>query len=160
MFSSSSTSQWPGITDDFLSVHFWLTILVMVLGGAFGGVSYELMLRKGAIELPHRVQADTVGRTYTHAPPETLIALGIVGRALVGSAAALSVLMVASPNTAHAAIALSVTSGAAAPALIRLMRKQLVAASNLLDRLNRAEPAKRPTHATATQHSAPAIQPA
>src|SRR5690242_11014897 len=92
MFGSSGTRQPPTVTDDFMSPRFWLTIVVVLLGGAFGGVSYELLLRKGAIELPHRVKPDAPGRSFTHAPAETLIALGIVGRALVGSAAALSVL--------------------------------------------------------------------
>jgi hypothetical protein len=155
----ASTPPWPGITDDFMSLRFWLTIAVMLLGGAFGGVSYELLLRKGAIELPHRVQADAAGRNYSHAPAETLIAIGIVGRALVGSAAAISVLMVANPSTGHAALALSVTSGAAAPALIRLMRKQLLIASDVLDRLNRVNQHKSQTHtAHEAQHRTPATQ--
>jgi hypothetical protein len=155
MFSSAATPQWPAIGDDFMSLRFWLTIFVVLIAGAFGGISYELLLRKGAIELPHRVQADTAGRIYSHAPPETLIALGIVGRAAVGSAAAVSVLMVATPGTAQAAIALSVTAGAAAPALIRLMRKQLLMAANVLDRLNASaqqrEPKARPV--PAAQHA-------
>jgi hypothetical protein len=52
----------------------------MLLGGAFGGVSYELLLRGGAIELPHRVKPDSGGRSYSHAPPETLVALGTMNR--------------------------------------------------------------------------------
>jgi hypothetical protein len=156
MFGASSAAQWPDVADQFMNLRFWLTILVILLCGAFGGVSYELLLRKGAIELPHRVQPDSVGRAYTHAPPNTLIAFGIVGRALVGSAAALCILLVAAPGTAHAVIALSVTAGAAAPALIRLMRKQLLVAANVLDRLNRAgepdpQPAARPAGAAAIQ---------
>lgn len=139
MFGSSATPQAPTVTDDFMSVRFWLTIVVMLLGGAFGGVSYELLLRKGAIELPHRVHTHAAGRNYSHAPAETLIALGIVGRALVGSAAALCVLMVASPATGHAALALSVTAGAAAPALIRLMKRQLLVLCNVLDRFNQGQ---------------------
>jgi hypothetical protein len=139
LMGASATLQWPAIASDFLSLTFWLTVVVMLCGGAFGGISYELLLRGGAIELPHRVQPDVGGRTYTHAPTETLIALGTIGRGLVGAAAALSVLLVASPATGYGALALSVTSGAAAPALIRLMRKQLVFAADVLGRVSRSE---------------------
>src|SRR5436190_2064454 len=82
--------------------------------GAFGGIAYELLLRSGAIELPHRVRAEDAKR-YTHAPVHSLIALGIFGRAIVGAAAALTLLFVVAPTTAHSAIAMSVTAGAAAP---------------------------------------------
>ena len=139
LMGSSAAPQWAGIADDFLSPHFWLVVVVMLLGGAFGGISYELLLRGGAIELPHRVKPDDVGRNYTHAPAETLIALGTVGRGLVGASAAMCILLVASPATAHAALALAVTSGAAAPALIRLMRKQLMLAADVLGRMSRTD---------------------
>jgi hypothetical protein len=162
LMGSAATPQWLGIADDFLSPRFWLTIVVMLVGGAFGGISYELLLRGGAIELPHRVRPDGVGKTYTHAPAETLIALGTVGRGLVGAAAAVSVLLVGSPSTAHAAIALSVTSGAAAPALIRLMRKQLMVAADFLGRMNRAEQPKQAPMARRipSPKPVPAVQPA
>ena len=71
--------------------------------------AYELLLRGGAIELPHRVREEEVGRKYTHAPAHTLIALGILGRGLVGAAAAVTILMVTAPTSAHAAIAVSIT---------------------------------------------------
>jgi hypothetical protein len=136
MLGSAQTPQWPALADDFLNLHFWLTMLVVFVGGAFGGISYELLLRGGAIELPHRVRPGAVGRSFTHAPPESLIATGIVGRAMVGAAAALAVLLVAAPSTAQAAIAVSVTSGAAAPAVIRVMRRHLLAAAEALSRVN------------------------
>src|SRR5579864_7407260 len=100
MLGSTSAPQWSGIADDFLSPHFWLTIVVMIIGGAIGGVAYEVLLRGGVIELPHRVRPDDTGRTNTHAPADTLIALGTVGRALVGSVAAVTVLLVMAPETA------------------------------------------------------------
>src|SRR5205085_11024412 len=61
MLGSGATPQWSGITDDFLSPRFWLTIVIMLLGGAFGGMAYELLLRGGALELPHRVRGEEVG---------------------------------------------------------------------------------------------------
>jgi hypothetical protein len=148
MFGTPQPSQWSEIADAFMNVHFWLTVAVILVGGGFGGVSYELLLRKGAIELPHRVQAETVGRNHSHVPAETLVAFGIVGRAMVGAAAAMCVLLVATPSTPHGVIALSVTAGAAAPALIRLMRKQLLVAANVLDRLNQGGRETRPAQAT------------
>jgi hypothetical protein len=137
LLGASQVPQWPSVAADFASPGLWVTILALVVAGAFGGVAYELLLRGGTIELPHRVRPDAVGRNYTHAPAESLIALGVVGRALVGSAAAVSVLLVVAPTSAHATLALGITSGAAAPALIRLMRRQLLFAADALSRVQR-----------------------
>ncbi|HEY3058127.1 MAG TPA: hypothetical protein VGL99_04040 [Chloroflexota bacterium] len=158
VLGSSQTPQWNGIADDFLNLRFWFTLAVLVMSGAFGGIAYELLLRGGAIELPHRVHKYEAARVHKHAPAETLIALGIVGRAIVGAAAALTVLLVVAPSSAHAAIALGVTSGAAAPALIRLMRKQLLFAADAMARMQRAsrsntEPAPGPRPAVVTSVS-------
>ncbi len=136
LLGTSQAPQWSAISDDFLNPRFWFTLLVLLVSGAFGGVSYELLRRGGAIELPHRVRPERGGRAFHHAPQDSLIALGIVGRAIVGASAAAAVLMVVAPSTAQSAIALGVTSGAAAPALIRLMRKQLLFAADALSRLN------------------------
>jgi hypothetical protein len=156
---ASQTTPWPTIGGDFLDLQFWLTIVIVALAGAFGGVSYELLLRGGAIELPHRVKPGTGGRSYGSAPVENLIALGILGRAFVGAAAALSALLFVGPNSGHTAIALGVTSGAAAPAMIRLMRKQLLSMAEALSTLRgsarapqgrgQAETAPRPVKALA-----------
>jgi hypothetical protein len=135
LLGSSQTPQWTKVADELAAPASWLTLIVLMLAGAFGGIAYELLLRKGAIELPHRVRPESGGRTYAHAPAESLIALGTLGRALVGSAAAMCVLLVVAPGSAHAAVALGVTSGAAAPAVIRLMRKQLLFAADALSRL-------------------------
>jgi hypothetical protein len=129
---ASQSTPWPAIGGDFLDVQFWLTIVIVALAGAFGGVSYELLLRGGAIELPHRIKPGAGGRSYGSAPVENLVALGILGRAFVGAAAALSVLLFVGPSSGHTAIALGVTSGAAAPAMIRLMRKQLLSMAEAL----------------------------
>jgi hypothetical protein len=136
LLGSSQPTPWSGIADDFLNLRFWFSLTVVLLCGAFGGVAYELLLRGGAIELPHRVRADD-GKQYSHAPARTLIALGIVGRAIVGAAAAVTLLFVVAPTTAHSAIAMSVTAGAAAPAMIRLMRKQLLFAADAMSRFSR-----------------------
>jgi hypothetical protein len=155
LLGSSHPATWStGISDEFMNLRFWFALIVVFACGAFGGIAYELLLRGGAIEMPHRVRADE-GKSFTHAPVRTLIALGIVGRAIVGAAAAMTVLLVVAPTTAHSAIALSVTAGASAPALIRLMRKQLLFAANTMDRMQRdskprpskAEPEARPVAA-------------
>jgi hypothetical protein len=135
LLGSGQPRHWSGLADDFEMPRFWMTVIVMVLAGAFGGIAYELLLRKGAIELPHRVRPGTARPAHRHAPEETLIVLGTLGRALVGAAAALTVLMVVAPSTAQAAIALGVTAGASAPAVIRLMRKQLLVAADAISRL-------------------------
>jgi hypothetical protein len=45
MLGSSATPQWSAIGIDLVDARFWLSVVVMLLGGAFGGVSYELLLR-------------------------------------------------------------------------------------------------------------------
>ena len=153
LLGGPQTPQWSSIADDFFSPRFWFTLLVLLISGAFGGVSYELLLRGGTIELPHRVRPGHGGRTFHHAPRNSLIALGIVGRSIVGASAAAAVLMVVAPSTAHSAVALGVTAGAAAPALIRLMRKQLLFAADALSRLggeHRSERGAEPRRAPAT----------
>ena len=140
LLSASQVPQWPSVAAEFGSPGLWLTILALLISGAFGGVAYELLLRRGTIELPHRVRPDSGARSYEHAPAENLIALGVVGRALVGAAAAVSVLLVVAPSSAHATLALGVTAGAAAPALIRLMRRQLLCAADALSRMQRQTP--------------------
>jgi hypothetical protein len=139
LLGASQSPRWTGIGDELGDPRTWLTLVLMLIAGAFGGVAYELLLRKGAIELPHRVTRRSIGRRrYAHAPAETLIALGTLGRALVGSAAAMCVLLVVAPTNAHSAIAFGVTAGAAAPAVIRLMRKQLLFAADAIERLKDA----------------------
>src|SRR3979411_3048274 len=83
LFGASQTAPWSKINGDFLEVQFWLAIVIVALAGAFGGVSYELLLRGGAIELPHRVKQGTGGRSYGMAPGEDLMALRMPGGAPV-----------------------------------------------------------------------------
>ena len=147
LLGSSQSPQWGSIADDFMTFRFWFSLAIMLLCGAFGGMAYELLVRSGAIELPHRVRPEDAKR-YTHAPAHSLIALGIFGRAIVGAAAAVTLLFVVAPTTAHSAIAMSVTAGAAAPALIRLMRKQLMFAADLMSRLTRDSSDKKDSAAT------------
>ena len=160
LLGSGQPRHWSGLADDFEMPRFWMTVIVMVLAGAFGGIAYELLLRKGAIELPHRVRPGTARPAYRHAPEETLIALGTLGRALVGAAAAMTVLLVVAPSTAQAAIALGVTAGAAAPAVIRLMRRQLLFAADAIARLGHrpasGEPAEKSEPKPITRRTAAA----
>ena len=135
LLGTGQAVHWSTHADEFSNLRFWLTLGVMLVAGAFGGIAYELLLRKGAIELPHRVvRTPAARRRYGHAPVETLIVLGTLGRALVGTAAAMTVLLVVTPSTAQAAIALSVTAGVGAPAIIRLMKRQLMFASDAISR--------------------------
>lgn len=161
LFGSTSTPHFADVTGDFLSPTFWVTILVVALGGAFGGISYELMLRKGSIELPHGVQADAAtAKTCPHSPAEPTIALGIVGRALVGSAASVSALMVFTPSSGQATLALSVICGAAAPAVIRVLRKRVLAALSGAERSNHTEHNRQAVAPSGIDAKAPAAQPA
>jgi hypothetical protein len=152
--------QWSMHADEFSSLRFWLTLSVMLLAGAFGGIAYELLLRKGAIELPHRATRRCVTRRRSPAPAETMIVLGTLGRALVGAAAAMTVLLVVTPSTAQAAIALGVTAGAGAPATIRLMKKQLTFAADAISRLgHNTQPSEARTKVSQPAHPLPAPAP-
>jgi hypothetical protein len=126
-FMHPSAADWEAVAAGFLDSRFWFALGVVLLFGAFGGISYELLLLRGVIELPHRGDTSAAGQANPH-----LVSLGIVGRAIVGAAAAGSMLLVASPNNPQTAIALAITSGIGSQALIRLLRKQLVAATRAL----------------------------
>src|SRR4051794_13609840 len=79
VLGASQAPQWSAIADDFLNLRFWLTLSIVLMAGAFGGVSYELLLRKGAVELPHRVRCTPANRRrYSYSSTQPMIALGIV----------------------------------------------------------------------------------
>jgi|SRR5579859_4902449 len=131
-FIHPSAADWAAVAAGFLDPQFWFTLAVMFVFGAFGGVSYELLLLKGVIELPHRGDTSAADLANPH-----LVSLGIVGRAIVGAAAAGAMLLITSPNTPQTAVALAITSGIGSQALIRLLRKQLVAATKALGKATR-----------------------
>jgi hypothetical protein len=131
-FMHPSPADWEAVAVGFLDPRFWFTLGIVLLFGAFGGVSYELLLLKGTIELPHRVDTSAADPAKPH-----LVSLGIVGRAIVGAAAAGSMLLVNSPTSSQTAVALAITSGIASQALIRLLRKQLVATTSVLSKATR-----------------------
>jgi len=126
-FMHPSPADWEAVAAGFLDPRFWFTLAVVLLFGAFGGVSYELLLLRGTVELPHRVDTDVAN---SH-----LVSLGILGRAIVGAAAAGSMLLVTSPSSPETAVALAITSGIGSQALIRLLRKQLIAATSALSKV-------------------------
>src|SRR4051812_41661837 len=102
VLGASQTPRWGEVADDLLNGRFWLTLAIILLSGAFGGISYELLLRKGAIELPHRVRRRAGDRRrYGGESVENLIALGILGRGIVGASAAAAALIVLAPSNAH-----------------------------------------------------------
>ena len=153
LLGSTQPGHWSAVASELETPDCWFTLVVILLFGAFGGFCYELLLRKGTIELPHRVRPNT-GRVFTHAAAKDLFALGVVGRMLVGAAAAVGVLVMVSPSSAQAAAGLAVTSGASAPALIRLLRKQLMFAADALGRLTRERHDPEPARRRAAAHSA------
>jgi hypothetical protein len=140
------------MADSFLEPRFWLALFVVMLFGAFGGIAYELLLRGGTLEMPHRIYREEAAETLSHAPVEVLIDLGFLGRAIVGAAAAVTVLLVVAPAAANA-VPLSVAAGAAAPAIIRLMRKQVVTLASVLPRTSR-----NPRRSTRTSRAASGVE--
>jgi len=116
----------PAVATGFLDSMFWFALTMTLAFGAFGGVVYELLLRRGTIELPHRVTTHAEIDQYTHAPAHTLVKVGTLGRGVVGATAAVIVMSIIPVGTPHAAAAVALTAGAAAPTLIRLVRKHLI----------------------------------
>jgi hypothetical protein len=116
----------PAVAAGFLDSMFWFAFAMTVAFGAFGGLVYELLLRQGTLELPHRVTTQAEMAQHTHAPAHTLIKVGTLGRGVVGATAAVIVISIVPVGTPHAAAAVALTAGAAAPTLIRLVRKHLI----------------------------------
>src|SRR5579859_2333979 len=76
-FMHPSAADWDAVATGFLDPRFWFTLGIVLLFGAFGGISYELLLLKGVIELPHRGDTGAADQPNPH-----LVSLGIVGRAI------------------------------------------------------------------------------
>ena len=67
----------------------WVALAVTLLGGAIGGVVYELLILHGNIELPHRLTA-AEQMENPHAIASFMVDLGIWARVIIGAFAAVA----------------------------------------------------------------------
>ncbi len=105
----------------------WAALLVTLLGGAIGGVVYELLILHGNIEMPHRI----TGAEGTHNPPAIaayMINLGIWARVIIGAIAAVASLVVVTPETLIKLLATTIIAGAAGTSIFRSLQDRLFAA--------------------------------
>jgi hypothetical protein len=109
----------------------WLTLGVVALFGALGGVVAELLSLHGNIELPHRHQLDPKKlrehrRRSKLAHPEHEIDLGIVSRILLGSTAAIASLALYVPPNSMMLVAYALIAGSAATGVFRLVQGRML----------------------------------
>jgi hypothetical protein len=114
--------------------HLWLTLGVVALFGALGGIVAELLSLHGNIELPHRHPVDLKKlpqhrRRSRLAHPEHEIDLGIVSRLLLGSTAALASLALFAPPNATMLVAGALIAGSAATGVFRLVQGRMLGKS-------------------------------
>ncbi|MEZ4862821.1 MAG: hypothetical protein R3C14_16005 [Caldilineaceae bacterium] len=105
----------------------WLALSVTLVGGAIGGVVYELLLLQGNIELPHRLTA-AENFDNPHAIAAYMFDLGIWARILIGAFAAVAALLVVTPETFYKLFAASIIAGSAGAAIFRSLQDRLLAA--------------------------------
>jgi hypothetical protein len=93
-----------------------------------GGVVAELLSLHGKIELPHRVTRGSAHHRCAHlANPRNEIELGIFSRILLGAAAALAWLAVATPTGPGALVVNALVAGSAATGVLRLVQGRMLA---------------------------------
>jgi hypothetical protein len=118
------------ILKEWKEPRFWIFLLVIALFGAFGGVIYELLLFKGRFELPHKTDDFVSDPSFDGAIAKHLFDLGILGRMLIGAAAAVVVvwLLKFDAQGSLAVIAGSIIAGATGIAVFRSLQDRLLAA--------------------------------
>jgi len=103
------------ITDALGQPEFRMVLLLAIVFGGLGGLVYELVILQGSVENPHKVDG---AFTYD---------LGVWGRILMGSLAAIATLYVFSPEDAYKLIAVSVAAGASGSAVFKSLQSRLEA---------------------------------
>lgn len=105
----------------------WQTLGVTLLGGAIGGVVYELLILQGNIEFPHRLTA-AEQMENPHAIAAYMYDLGIWARVIIGAFAAVAALLVVTPESLFKLLATSIIAGSAGTAIFRSLQDRLLAA--------------------------------
>jgi hypothetical protein len=109
-----------------LTPAFWSVIGIAAGFGALGGLIYELILLRGAVEWPHRPRDEEVPKVpYIEA--RHLWSLGVTSRLVIGAGAAVAVMAVVTPDTTLKLVATSLIAGSAGTSVFRSMQDRLIA---------------------------------
>ncbi|MBX3015360.1 MAG: hypothetical protein KF832_27820 [Caldilineaceae bacterium] len=113
--------------ETFANLPLWLALVVTLLGGAIGGVVYELLILHGNIEMPHRLTA-AEQMENPHAIASYMYDLGIWARVLIGAFAAVAALVVVNPESLIKLLATAIIAGSAGTSIFRSLQDRLLAA--------------------------------
>ncbi len=116
------------ITEGLMKWSFWAALFMTLVGGALGGVAYELLILQGNIECWHKTTKEEVTETFPYAIPTYLYDLGILARVIIGALAAVAALFVLSPQTTFSLLATSLVAGSAGTSVFRSLQDRLSAA--------------------------------
>lgn len=105
----------------------WSALIVTLLGGAIGGVVYELLILHGNIEMPHRLTA-AEQMENPHAIAAYMYDLGIWARVVIGAIAAIAALVVVNPESLVKLLATAIIAGSAGTSIFRSLQDRLLAA--------------------------------
>jgi hypothetical protein len=109
----------------------WLALILVFLGGAVGGVVFELIALQGRIELPHRPSPDEVKKDMTedgnYAISRYMVDLGILARVLIGGVAAVITLIIFTPENLVQLLGVAAVAGSAGTAVFRTIQDRLLA---------------------------------
>src|SRR6186997_2048218 len=110
--------------------YFWIFLLVVAVFGALGGLVYELMTLRGRLEMPHRADDVAAEEDLSGAVARYLYDLGLFGRMIIGSLAAIVVVwpLELVESGSIAVISGSVIAGATGIAVFRSLQDRLMAA--------------------------------
>ena len=135
LFANVAWAQDPEATGfDFAAVsaglrdpNFWSTLLATMVSGGLGGLVYELMVLQGNLELPHRPSQVEHREPLPYAVVEFMVDLGFIARLIIGSLAAVAVLVVLQPATLFSLLATSIVAGSAGISIFRSMQDRMLA---------------------------------
>ena len=105
----------------------WSALLITLVGGAIGGVVYELLILHGNIEMPHRLTA-AEQMENPHAIATYMYDLGIWARVAIGAFAAVASLVVVNPESLVKLLATAIIAGSAGTSIFRSLQDRLLAA--------------------------------
>lgn len=115
------------IGETLANLPLWAALAVTLVGGALGGVVYELLILHGNIEMPHRLTADEQMEN-PHAIASYMYDLGIWARVLIGAFAAVASLVVVNPESLVELLATAIIAGSAGTSIFRSLQDRLLAA--------------------------------
>ncbi|MCE7987564.1 MAG: hypothetical protein DYG89_40895 [Caldilinea sp. CFX5] len=115
------------IGETLANLPLWAALAVTLVGGALGGIVYELLILHGNIEMPHRLTA-AEQMENPHAIASYMYDLGIWARVLIGAFAAVAALVVVNPESVVKLLATAIIAGSAGTSIFRSLQDRLLAA--------------------------------